>query len=86
MGGISIRGRRYFSPPRVNLSPRPISHPRGEHGHDGGGIGLARSLGPGDLVLDARGAYGLRDLQTDPKNGKNATGSFVVAVGYDLRL
>ena len=38
------------------------------------------------LVLDARGAYGLRDLQTDPKNGKNATGSFVVAVGYDLRL
>ena len=52
----------------------------------GGGIGLARSLGPGDLVLDARGAYGLRDLQTDPKNGKNATGSFVVAVGYDLRL
>ena len=51
-----------------------------------GGIGLARTFGPGDLILDARGAYGLRDIQTDPKNGKNNTGSFVLAVGYELRI
>lgn len=29
---------------------------------------------------------GLRDIQTDPKNGKNNTGSFVVAVGYELKI
>lgn len=51
-----------------------------------GGIGVAKSLGPGSLILDARGAYGLRDIQTDPKNGKNNTGSFVVALGYELRI
>ncbi|HUI10660.1 MAG TPA: porin family protein [Bacteroidota bacterium] len=51
-----------------------------------GGIGLAKSLGPGDLILDARGAYGLRNIQTDPKNGRNNTGNFVIALGYEMQL
>jgi len=51
-----------------------------------GGIGIAKSLGPGDLVLDARGAYGLRNIQTDPKNGRNNTGNFVIALGYELQI
>jgi len=51
-----------------------------------GGIGFEKSLGPGDIVLDARGAYGLKNIQTDPKNGRNNTGNFVIALGYELQI
>jgi hypothetical protein len=51
-----------------------------------GGVGIAKTLGPGSIMLDARGAYGLRDIQTDPKNGKNNTGSFVITLGYEMSL
>jgi hypothetical protein len=37
----------------------------------------------GELILDARGAYGLKNIQTDPRNGKNNTGNFVVALAYE---
>jgi len=51
-----------------------------------GGIGFARTLGPGDIILHVRGAYGLKNIQTDPKNGRNNTGNFVVALGYETQL
>jgi len=51
-----------------------------------GGIGVSTSLGPGSVILDARATYGLTDVQRDPTNGKNNTGSFVIAIGYEIPI
>ena len=51
-----------------------------------GGLGVSTSLGPGSVILDARATYGLTDVQRDPTNGKNNTGSFVIAIGYEIPI
>jgi hypothetical protein len=50
------------------------------------GVGVATPLGPGELGLDARGSYGLSDIQRDPANGKNNTGSFVITICYAIQV
>ena len=50
-----------------------------------GGIGVGTPFGPGDIVLDARFAYGLTNIQKDTElNGKNNTGTLAFTVGYSL--
>ena len=51
-----------------------------------GGVGISRTFGPGDLILDLRGSYGFSDVQKDPINGKNHTGCLVISLGYALKL
>jgi hypothetical protein len=52
-----------------------------------GGVGFEQPLGSGALEIDVRGGLGLADLQKDTAaNGKNTTGSLVVALGYTRRL
>ncbi|HRO47184.1 porin family protein [Agriterribacter sp.] len=49
-----------------------------------GGIGLAYPVGgSGEIILDARGAYGLTTIQKDTKaNGKSRTGGLFITLGY----
>ena len=49
-----------------------------------GGIGLAYPVkGAGEIILDARGAYGLTPIQKDTKaNGKSCTGGLFLTLGY----
>jgi hypothetical protein len=51
-----------------------------------GGIGISKTLGPGELILDARGSYGLTYIQKDSKNGNNHTGCLVISLGYALKI
>jgi hypothetical protein len=51
-----------------------------------GGLGISRTMGPGDLILDVRGSYGFTDVQKDPANGQNNTGCLVISLGYALKL
>jgi opacity protein-like surface antigen len=48
-----------------------------------GGLGLEVPYGPGDVVIEARFSYGLRNIQKDTAvNGENNTGSLAFALGY----
>ena len=49
-----------------------------------GGIGLTYPLGEAsEIILDARGAYGLTSIQKDTKaNGKSHTGGLFLTLGY----
>jgi hypothetical protein len=51
-----------------------------------GGVGISRTLGPGDLVLDVRGSYGFINVQKDPVNGQNNTGCLVISLGYAIKI
>ena len=51
-----------------------------------GGVGLARNLGPGDIIFDLRGSYGFIKVQKDSANGQNNTGCLVISVGYALKI
>lgn len=51
-----------------------------------GGVGISRTWGPGDLILDLRGSYGFTNVQKDPVNGKNNTGCLVISLGYAILL
>jgi hypothetical protein len=51
-----------------------------------GGVGVSRTFGPGDLILDLRGSYGFTNVQKDPANGKNNTGCLVISLGYAIPL
>jgi len=51
------------------------------------GVGVSRPLGPGDIVLEARGQIGLSTIQRDvATSGDNQTGAFVVSLGYTFAL
>ena len=49
-----------------------------------GGIGLAYTVGgAGEIILDARGAFGLTSIQKDTEaNGKSHTGGLFLTLGY----
>lgn len=51
-----------------------------------GGVGISRTLGPGDLILDVRGSYGFIKVQKDPANGQNNTGCLVISLGYAIKI
>lgn len=53
-----------------------------------GGIGLAYAMGgSGEIILDARGAYGLTTIQKDTEaNGKSHTGGLFLTLGYAYAL
>jgi hypothetical protein len=51
-----------------------------------GGIGFSKEIGPGEISLDLRGAYGLTNIQNDPKNGKSNTGNLLIAICYSFPL
>lgn len=53
-----------------------------------GGIGLAYGVGSsGEVILDARGAYGLTTIQKDTQaNGKSHTGGLFLTLGYAYTL
>ncbi len=51
------------------------------------GFGFTEKYGPGDIIFDARVAYGLKNIQKDTeKNGKNNTGSIVISLGYAIQI
>ena len=51
------------------------------------GAGYARPVGPGVASLELRGELGLTNIQKHTAtNGKNVTGSLVIALGYGMRL
>ncbi len=50
------------------------------------GFGLTREAGPGRIVVELHGTYGLVDIQRDPANGTNNTGALVVSGGYEIFL
>lgn len=49
-----------------------------------GGIGIAYPVGSsGEIIVDARGAYGLKTIQKDTNaNGKSNTGALFLTLGY----
>ena len=51
-----------------------------------GGIGFTQNVGFGVVVLDVRGAYGLKTIQHDPENGSNHIGNLLVSLGYSIPL
>ncbi len=51
-----------------------------------GGLGISTKLGPGDIILDGRGSFGLTPIQKDPKNGNNRTGCLVISLGYAIKI
>lgn len=51
-----------------------------------GGVGISKTFGPGDLVIDVRGSYGFTNVQKDPVNGKNNTGCLVISLGYIIKI
>jgi hypothetical protein len=51
-----------------------------------GGIGIAHTLGMGNLFLDVRGAYGFTVVQKYKQDGSSHTGSLFVALGYSFAL
>lgn len=51
------------------------------------GVGARRPLGPGEIVIEARGQLGLSTLQRDSENdGDDSTGAFVLSLGYTFDL
>jgi hypothetical protein len=51
-----------------------------------GGLGLGMDMGPGEIMLDIRGAYGLTRIQKDAANGKSHIGNLLLALGYTIPL
>jgi hypothetical protein len=52
-----------------------------------GGFGLICPIGYGNLQLDFRGEYGLRNIQKDKElNGENNTGCLLITLGYSIKL
>jgi hypothetical protein len=51
-----------------------------------GGVGISRTIGPGDLILDVRGSYGFTNVQKDSANGQNHTGCLVISLGYAIKI
>jgi len=51
-----------------------------------GGIGFSQNAGPGQIILDFRGAYGLTTIQNNPDNGDNHIGNLLVSLGYSIPL
>jgi len=51
-----------------------------------GGIGVTKTVGRGQLILDVRVTYGLIPIQEDRANGTNNTGALVVTLGYGIML
>lgn len=51
-----------------------------------GGIGVDLNLGPNQLNLDVRGAYGFIPVESDKSNGSNNTGALYITVGYGIHV
>lgn len=51
-----------------------------------GGIGLTQKAGPGMIVFDIRGAYGLTNIQKYAKDGENHMGNLLLSLGYSIPL
>jgi len=51
-----------------------------------GGIGISQTVGFGEVILNARGAYGLTNIQKYSKDGKNHTGNLLKSLGYSIPL
>ena len=52
-----------------------------------GGLGLQYPLGPGSIFCEGRAVIGITNIQTHPEtDGKNQTGSLVMAIGYLIKL
>lgn len=52
-----------------------------------GGVGLAISAGPGELIFGVRFSLGLTNIQSDVETyGKNHTGAVVATIGYAYTL
>ena len=51
-----------------------------------GGIGIAHNIGFGAISLNVRGAFGLTNIQKNSQDGKNQTGSLLIALGYSIPL
>ena len=52
-----------------------------------GGLGIQYPLGPGSIFLESRAVIGITNIQTHPESdGKNQTGSLIIAVGYFIRI
>ncbi|MFC0775089.1 porin family protein [Terrimonas alba] len=50
-----------------------------------GGVGIEHPIGNGNIFFDARAIIGMLNIQTHPEeDGKNKTGSFMLAIGYSL--
>lgn len=49
-----------------------------------GGIGLTQEVGPGEVILDLRGSYGLTNIQKHPEDGSNHIGNLLVSLGYSI--
>lgn len=50
------------------------------------GVACGRPFRGGRLTLDLRGELGLVDIQRDPANGRNGTGSLILAMGWSQDL
>lgn len=51
-----------------------------------GGVGMTLRAGPGRLLFDVRGTFGLVHIQRDAANGTNNTGALVISAGYEIPL
>ncbi|HSQ43827.1 MAG TPA: porin family protein [Ginsengibacter sp.] len=52
-----------------------------------GGWGLEYPVGMGSIFIEGRAIIGLTNIQTHPENdGKNQTGSLVIALGYLIKI
>jgi hypothetical protein len=51
-----------------------------------GGAGLTQNAGPGDIILNVRGAYGLTNIQKNAQDGKNQAGYLLISLGYAVPL
>lgn len=52
-----------------------------------GGLGLQYPVGPGGIFFEGRAVVGITNIQTHPEaDGKNQTGSLVIAVGYLIKM
>jgi Outer membrane protein beta-barrel domain len=51
-----------------------------------GGIGLAYPFARNEIFIDARGEYGLLNIQKSSVDGKDHTGNLLLSLGYSYRL
>jgi hypothetical protein len=51
-----------------------------------GGAGFAQKAGPGCILLDLRGAYGLSTVQQHSQDGSSHNGYLAVTLGYSIPL
>lgn len=52
-----------------------------------GGLGIEYPAGPGNIFLESRVILGISNIQVHPEiDGKNQTGSLVIAAGYSLKI